>query len=348
MTRRRPPAYTTRSIAGGLALLAAVSSLRAEVKPTPDVDAAIDKALTFLARQQQKDGSIHDGPNKTAMTGLAVLAYLAAGHTPDNGKHGLVVRQAVDFLVSAVPKDGYIGSTDGSRMYGQGIVALALAEAYGVEPDEQRRVKLRAALERLLKVILDAQKIPKDSAHAGGWRYEPGSGDSDLSLSGWCALALRASQNIGMNVSREPVDQAVAYVARCVRQNDGAFSYQPGQEAKVAMTSVAIVNLCLLDAADRPEVEKAARWLANHPVKINTDFPHYAAYYSMQAANQIGGDLAEQVWKNSKSLLLPRQNSEDGGFAPSPNGQEPGRVYSTAMSVLTLAVPYQMLPIYQR
>lgn len=332
----------------GLALVALAASTRAEVKPTPEVDTAIDKALTFLSKQQQKDGSITDGPNKVAMTGLSVLAYLAAGHTPDNGKHGLVVRGAVDFLVGVVPKDGYVGNTDGSRMYGHGIVALALAEAYGVEPDEQRRAKLRASLDRMLKVILDAQKVGKDANNAGGWRYEPGSGDSDLSLSGWCALALRASQNVGMNVTKEPVDRAVAYVSKCVNAGDGGFTYQPGQGSGVAMTSVAIVNLCLLDAADRPEVKKAGKWLASNPVKINTEFPHYAAYYSMQAATQIGGDLQEQVWKNNKALLLPRQSTEDGGFAPSPNGQEPGRVYSTAMSVLTLAVPYQLLPIYQR
>ncbi len=331
-----------------LALCAIASSARADVKPGPDVDAAIDKALTFLARQQQKDGSITDGPNKVAMTGLSVLAYLAAGHTPDTGKHGLVVRSAVDFLVGVVPKDGYIGNTDGSRMYGHGIVTLALAEAYGVEPDEARRARIRASLERLLKVILDAQKVNKDANNTGGWRYEPGSADSDLSLSGWCALALRASQNVGMNVTKEPVDRAVAYVARCVNAGDGGFAYQPGQASGIAMTSVAILNLCLLDAADRPEVKRVGKSLANNPVKLDTEFPHYAAYYSMQAATQIGGEVQEQVWKNNKALLLPRQSAEDGGFAPSPNGQEPGRVYSTAMSVLTLAIPYQLLPIYQR
>jgi len=322
-------------------------AVAAEPKATAETDAAIERALDYLSRQQQKDGAITDGPNRLATTGLAVLAYLASGNTQDDGRHGQALRAAVDYLASAVPADGYVGQVDGSRMYGHGIVALALAEAYGVEHDADKRKTIRESLERMLRVILDAQKVQKDDNHAGGWRYETNSGDSDLSLSGWCALALRASQNVGMNVEREPVDRAVKYVVRCFKADDGGFAYQPGQGASIAMTSVAVLNLYLLDAADREEVRRAAKWLNGQTVKNDTRFFHYSLYYAMQAATQIGGDLDQRTWDNTRSLLLPRQQ-EDGGFATSPAGDEPGRVYSTAMSVLTLAVPYQVLPIYQK
>src|SRR5688572_23609514 len=46
--------------AGILISVVLATAARADVRPSADVDASIDKALTFLARQQQKDGAIAD------------------------------------------------------------------------------------------------------------------------------------------------------------------------------------------------------------------------------------------------------------------------------------------------
>ncbi len=328
-------------------LIFCASHASADVKPSPEIDASVARGLAYLSKLQKPDGSITDGPHPVAMTGLSLLAYLSAGHTQDAGKQGLAVRSAVDFLLKVVPKDGYAGAVDGSRMYGHGIVTLALAEAYGVETDLKRRELMRETLARMIDVILKAQSVQKDDASQGGWRYEPGSNDSDLSLSGWCALALRASQNVGMNVAKDPIDRAVGYVARCYKPDEAAFSYQPGQAASIAMTSVAILNLYLLDAANRDEVKRATEWLAKQQVNAETRFFHYTIYYSTQAAFQAGGEIEEQIWKSTKKNLLSRQQ-EDGGFSQSPDAQEPGRAFATAISVMTLAIPFETLPIYQK
>src|SRR5438874_11713416 len=96
---------------------------------TRPVDESLSRALAFLAKEQNADGSFaSDGP-KVAVTGLALMSFLACGHTPDVGRYGNVLRAATDYLSKAVPEDGYVGRVDGSRMYGQGIVTLALAEA---------------------------------------------------------------------------------------------------------------------------------------------------------------------------------------------------------------------------
>ena len=39
---------------------------------------------------------------------------------------------------------------------------------------------------------------------------------------------------------------------------------------------------------------------------------------------------------------------ETGAWPPSRTSNEPGQTYATAMSVLTLSVPLQLLPTYQR
>src|SRR5215212_5228424 len=112
---------------------------------------------------------------------------------PDTGKHGRVVRNAIDFLVKACPEDGYFGKVDGSRMYGHAITTLALAEVCGMEADPAQRQRVRAALNAGIEV-------PKESAdRAAGfvlkcWQpehkafaYQPG-GEVSLTMTAAAAL----------------------------------------------------------------------------------------------------------------------------------------------------------------
>jgi hypothetical protein len=130
-------------------------------RPVPaKLDDSIDRALVYLAKQQRTEGwfdhqvrpadkDADASRHRRAITGLCTLAFLSAGHVPDAGRHGAVVRKAVDALVNAVPDDGYIGKLDEKPMYTQAIVTLALSQAYGVEPRTDRRLKQHAALAKL-------------------------------------------------------------------------------------------------------------------------------------------------------------------------------------------------------
>jgi len=320
---------------------------RAQTEADARLDAGVDAGLAYLAQQQAADGSFEGGGPRAAVTGLTLMAFLASGHTPDNGRYGLVVRRAIDFLVKSTPDDGYFGHVDGSRMYGHGIVTLALSEACGVEPNPDRRVQIRTVLAKAVKVILTAQEVNKPPEQSGGWRYEPQSGDSDLSLSGWNALALRAAQGIGMDVPKEKIARAVQFVLNCYHPTEKGFAYQPHGSPSVAMTGVGVLNLFLLDSADRPEAAAGERWLLDHLVKDDTPMPYYSMYYSTQAAFQAGEPVWPIIWKVTHDRLLGTQTS-DGGWPQSRNGEEPGRIYATSMAVLTLSVPYRLLPIYQR
>ncbi len=314
---------------------------------TPQLIETISAGVAYLASQQNADGSFDGGGPKVAMTALSLMSFLAAGHVQDSGKYGLVVHHAIDYLLAHVPADGYAGRVDGSRMYGQGIIALALTEAYGVEEDATRRKQIMTVLRRMLKVIEKAQDVNKPENYAGGWRYEPQSGDSDLSLSGWNALTLRAMRGIGLDVPKARVDRAVGFVIKCFRAEQKGFAYQPGGEPSVAMTGVGLLNLYLLASAERPELPIAGAFLTSHPINQDTPFPYYTAYYATQAAYQAGGATWQSVWAAAHQHLSSLQQ-KDGGWPQSKNGEEPGRIYATAMSLLTLSVPYRILPIYQR
>lgn len=314
---------------------------------SPKVDSAIVRGLEFLASKQQPTGAFEQGGPKVAISALSVMAFMASGHVPGDGRYGQTVRRGIDYLIDSFPKDGYVGKVDGSRMYGQGIITLTLAEAYGIEPDPVRRAKIREILVSSVGVIVKSQQVQKDATHAGGWRYEPGSTDSDLSLSGWNALALRSCNNIGISVQREAIDRAAQYVLRCYKKDEKAFAYQPWNPPSPAMTGVGVLNLCLMDRMDSPEVKAATNYLASVNLGDDTRFGYYSFYYVTHAAYQVGEPLWARVWKMSGDYLTSRQQ-EDGGWPQSRSGEEPGRTYATAIAILTLSTPNGLLPVHQR
>lgn len=348
-------------------LLAAITTFPASTPAAEPaaikLDEAVDRGLAYLARQQHDDGSfdadLKAGAGdalkpKMAVTALSLLAFLAEGHMPDMGRYGVAVRGAMDFLVSKVPEDGYVGGTDGSRMYGQAIVTLALCEAYGVETDPDKRRLERAAVRKLIAVILKAQDVNKPEPFAGGWRYELNAADSDISLSGWNALALRSAQETGFAVPDDSLKRAAAFVARCYDPDSKTFAYQPGADRRLGTTATGVLCLYLLGEKpqDRANAEKAARSLAEHPIDEQNAYPFYCIYYVTHAAFQAGDD----TWQAVSKVTLPRlvkSQSPDGSWlslsdSNAPNNTEPGKVYRTAMAVLTLSVPQRLLPIYQR
>ena len=91
----------------------------------------------------------------------------------------------------------------------------------------------------------------------------------------------------------------------------------------------------------------AGKYLAQNLVTPDTRFSYYAFHYAAQAAFRLGEPTWSVVWKSTQEQLLKLQES-DGGWARSKTGEEVGRVYSTSMAVLTLTVPYRLLPAYQR
>ncbi|QOV91947.1 prenyltransferase/squalene oxidase repeat-containing protein [Humisphaera borealis] len=350
-----------------LVLLFAVPA-RGDRPVPPKLDDAVERALAYLAKQQRDDGWFDhqqrpegkDGDqsrNRRAITGLTTLAFLSAGHTPDSrsardaGRYGPVVGKALDAMVNAVPEDGYIGKLDEKPMYTQAIVTLAVAQAYGVEPRADRRLKTHAVLTKLVEVIVAAQAVKKEPAFAGGWRYNRDAPDSDLSLSGWNALALRAAQDAGIKVPPTAIKAAADFVARCYQKEQRGFAYQPGGAVQAGTTSTGVLCLYLLDQNVRPEAADAAGTLPSRMKgeKPFGEYPCYGMFYLTQAAAQASDDVWTSAAKPILDKLVKAQEGDGGWPANWPaESSEPGRVYRTAMATLALTVPYRVLPIYQR
>ncbi len=319
-------------------------------------DLAIERALAYLAAKQQQDGSWGKGfGGNTAVVSLAVMAFLAKGHVPDEGPFGEVVNRGVDYVTVQQRANGLIFApgSGGGPMYSHGISTLMLSEVVGMTTGK-REQRVRRALASAVKLILDAQRIKQaNSRFRGGWRYQHTSKDSDLSVTGWCLMALKAAKNAGAVVPVDAINDAIAYVKRSYVKG-GGFGYQPGRGPSVAMASTGVLCLqiagyhLLADSGKRYHAKALAtgEWLMKHPTRqYGGGHFHYAVYYNAQAMWQLGGKFWAFWQPGFERLALENQNA-DGSWPVS--YKQAGPTFSTSMMVLALAVKYCYLPIYQR
>jgi hypothetical protein len=251
--------------------------------------------------------------------------------------------------------DGYFGKDDGSRMYGHGITALMLAEMLGMGADAEQDRVLREKCQKAINLILAAQKVKKDPNNQGGWRYTPDAGDSDMSVTVWQTMALRAAKNSGLEVPGGAIEQAVAYIKRCYEpinkdkggEPEGGFGYQ-GRGRDLSTTAEGLLALQVCGEYESEEVKGASARLLKEGLKKGERWFFYTAYYYAQGMYQRGGKHSDEGRKVIAEMLLPMQSAEGWWEAGGGEERQGGKVYATTLSILSLAVKNHFLPIYQR
>jgi hypothetical protein len=315
------------------------------------VDRAVERALAFLAvTQDRTDGAWRSRSTKSpAITSLAVMAFLSAGHVPGEGRYGAVVEKGIRRVLKFQQPSGVIAAEGGQAMYHHGISTLMLAEAAGVT-DGALGDEVRAALTRAVAIILKSQR--PSGEERGGWRYSVApQGGSDISVTGWQIMALRAAKDLGCDVPPDAIERAVDFMRRCQKDGNGGFRYTPRDEVTVPCTGTAILalELCGKELHRSPEVLRAGAYLLrdeNLP-RWGTGHFFYGIYYGSQATFQLGGNYWAAYRPRMREALLGNQRPNgcwSGGDSDSTFGQP----YCTAMAVLALTVEYRLLPIYQR
>ena len=359
---------------------------RPVVRPVADfrardaVEDAVERGLEFLARNQSpgggwalggmmpgaafgggfqpRNGGFAPPPDgDIAVTSLAVMAFLSAGHVPGEGRYGEVVEKGIRWVLKHQANDGRLAPTVGAEMYHHGIATLMLAEATGMTKGDLAE-PLRAGLQKAVQVILVGQRKGGGrfaDQHAGGWRYQAvvhgGFGDADLSVTGWQLMALRAAKNVGCDIPAENIQAAVDYVKRCYNPQNGAFKYQPGAQDTTPCTGVGV--LCLeLSGKEYHLCDQALQggvYLNKHPPRASDMHFYYGVYYGAQATFQLGGNYWRPYREKLHEVLLraPGPNA-DGSWGSRGGESMYGPAYSTSMAVLALTVEYRYLPIYQR
>lgn len=357
---RDPRSISQRAISGLLlpifcfsVLLLCCSSATAQVPASTDVARSIDHGIAYLCARSNEDGSIANGrryPNAT--TSMAIMALTAVGHQPtDPTKEGKVLRDALRYMLDEdrITEEGYFGAEDNSRMYGHGITSLMLCEMLGMGINEQQDRVIRNRAERAIDLILKAQAVRKRSAlFHGGWRYEPSSTDSDLSITVWQLMALRAGKAAGIDVPTRAIDDAVGYLERSYKRTGtgkGGFGYEPGQSPRYATTAAGLLAMQVCGRYEHEQVRGAVGFLKELGPKRGEQWFFYGSYYYAvgmdQAGKEEGDQAAERIWQT-----LSRMQRPDGGWAGASHETDP--VYATSLAILALSVRYHYLPIYQR
>ncbi|MCH7792585.1 MAG: hypothetical protein IID31_09940 [Planctomycetes bacterium] len=312
-------------------------------------------ALEWLAMNQSDDGrwSGRDFPHAddqggkasfdfdSALTGLALMAFLGADHTHvENGPYRETVERAIDWLIGRQRPDGDMRF--GETMYSQGIATIAMAEAYAMTADP----RLAEPVRRATAFIESARNDDE-----GGWRYEPGQA-GDSSVLGWQVMAIVSARRAGIDVSDESFEAARHWLDLASTPGArGLYAYQPGMEPTMAMTAESMFVQRLLGTPRHARrMRQSADFIIEQLPDWENDANTYAWYYATLALYQHGGDHWE-LWNAALMPELIGNQRTDGRAAGSWDPADKwsrigGRVYQTAICALTLEVYYRYLPSF--
>ena len=319
-------------------------------------EGAVMRALRWLKKNQQADGSWNKV--KPAMTGLAVLTYLAHGETPSSDEFGPTVEKGIKWLVDNQEQDGRFKGRDGGD-YSLPIATYAICESYGMI----KLPLLKTVAEKGIDIIIKGQHP------SGGWNYKCGPGtenhEDDTSYMGWCAQALKAAKMAGLE--NEGLSEAMKHAVSGFKKNaspSGGFGYcSPGAGG---LTGVGVLCMQLLGAAREAECRNGVLWLEKSCTfdweKPWLASPIYYWYYVTQTKFHSGGDIwnkwnkqfAVQLVKNQQiekeAIDGPKGKKYDIGWWEPPadvKGHSDGPVMDTTLCTLQLEVYYRYLPTFK-
>jgi hypothetical protein len=346
------------------------------------VDDAIDRALVFLASKQQDDGSFPTLPyGQPGVTSLCTMAFLAHGHLPnDGGPYGEKLQQALEYILDSQKESGLISrmAPEGAKIdrnvshevgvataYNHAISGLALSELYGMGiVDKSNRIQ--HAIAHALPASLEMQGFPKiQPADKGGWRYlnKFNEWESDVSLTSWELMFLRSARNAGFDLPKQPIDDALGYIRRAYTKRYSTFTYHIAKidTRSRGMAGAGILALAHGGMHESEEARLAGDWLLKQKFDqynvvetfgqpgYHHDRYHYAVFYACQGMYQLGGHYWKEFFPRIVPTLLDNQRSDGSWDAESHSLDGPyGNAYTTALVVLSLGSPNQLLPIFQR
>jgi len=337
------------------------------------VDKAITRGLDWLAAHQDEDGrwdcdgfGKHDAGRAGArvgagnpahdvgVTGLALLAFLAEGSTPEAGAYREQIVRGIAWLRSQQGAIGLFGENSAHHfIYGHAIATYAVCEAYARSTDDALAPVAQAGID-----YLEQHRNP-----GSVWRYQPNYADNDLSVTSWCLAAYCTALDAGLDVNQEALRIGAEFL-RQVSDSTGKHGYtRQGEDSPritkrhrskfptergEALTAAGLFIRFLLhqDQDDHPVMEASAKLIGSKPPVVDKDggsidFCHW--YYGTHAMHQVGGRAWSQWWRPlTKALLgLQRRDGVAAGSwdARSVWGDSGGRVYATAMAVLSLRAP---------
>lgn len=311
---------------------------------------------------------------QAGITGLATLAFLGAGYTDRPCRYQNTVARAIAALLRMQQPHGGFSADERNAGYNDAVATFALAEYYALTGEPRAAVALRRAVGRLV-----ASQQP-----LGGWDYlpRPSTGRDDSSITAWMVQALQACAAAGIDVPPQTLVLASMHFARASEQDgrvwyadaDVGFevsqdTFEPKYRYGPAMTAAGLLCQSLLGMRENSPLAalQQAILLSDLPSAArmqrdrSSEHSYYYWYYGTVAMFQIGGDGWDRWNAHLRDAILPMQDRSEltrdarrhryGSWPPfgagwGKWGRRGGRVYSTALCVLTLETYYRHAPAY--
>jgi hypothetical protein len=334
--------------------------LIAEAGGDAKLDDHVVKALRFLKSTQAEDGG-WGTQHRSAMTALALLAYLGHCETPESEEFGDSCLKGIVFLLNhAAQNNGRLSSAANAHHfpYEQSIATYALAEAYVMCQ--------HLSIPRLRDTVQNSGQFLIDNQHpSGGWEYgydETNKRGGDLSITGWHVQALHAcaASKLDFKNLKPCIRKALDYV-ESLQHESGGFGYSGKNPAGSAtwhtLTGTGMLCLQMNGRNNSPPVRNAARYtLKSAPFSYQSqDCDLYAHYYLALAMFQRGG----KEWQTYQTRLIPAlmEHQQADGSWPRPGGAQPVKApgaifaqesptathYRTCLATLSMEVYYRYL-----
>ncbi|MCG3149367.1 MAG: hypothetical protein PCFJNLEI_02827 [Verrucomicrobiae bacterium] len=298
----------------------------------PELEGVYLKGLAYLVKTQEKDGGWGGNQKQPAIAGLAILAMLAHGDDPNSGPYAPAIKRGLGYLLkNQDSRTGYLGMS----MYNHGFATLALAEAYGAVQDD----RLGPALEKAVALSLSSQARNPE----GAWRYGPESRDADTTVSGAIFVSLIAARNAGLAVPEDAITRALAFYKKCALAG-GGFGYTGPDSPSGPRNAIGLLVYALARQKDRAEFRNALRAVTRPEGNEmqRSSYPFYYEYYAAQALFQ-SDSKAWNEWNQANLKWLATTQSAEGSWE-----SQHGPAFATAAGLLSLALNYRFLPIYER
>ncbi len=344
---------------------------------TRESEQSVERALEWLRRHQDpdgrwdggtakyKDGTVAEGDDDytshcppgdicfgecyyweadTALTGLALLAYLGAGYTHTDGQYADTVARGLEYLRLAQKADGDLrGRSQAVGMYCHAMATLALCEAYALTGDP----KLRAPVEKAVAFLVKSRATDRMA-----WRYAPGAPVGDTSILGWAVMVLKSAQENGIPIQANTKQGVLAWLGKVASgSSSGLARYQPWEKVTPTMTAEAWVCRQFLSVGGPGMAsDEAAEYLLRNGPDVS-QYNLYYWYYGTLAMYQQGGDAWTRWNAQARDQIIRRQRltgHATGSWDPdeSQYGTHGGRIYCTALATLSLEVYYRYLRLY--
>lgn len=177
----------------------------ADVEPHHSEAASVDRALTWLCKAQEPDGSWSatrwggDQRFEVALTALPLMALLGNEHAAP--ERSTAVAKAVKSLQRNQAANGSFGGAFFGSCFNQGVATLALLRAYQLQPDAE----LKHTIESACAVIVSTQTT------SGGWGYL-GSTQPHPTVTLWNLEALRAAASLGFTDVLPSIDRGAEWM----------------------------------------------------------------------------------------------------------------------------------------